>query len=467
MRTLKSLTLALLLVAALAPTALAAGKPAEGARLDPSFGEGGKTVVSSPKFGWEEFAGYRIATSASGASYAVQGQGFVVYGFAPNGKPSQTFGQNGRVRLPIYVESIAVDPQGRVLVAGTVSTGNDAPTGPTTALPVDGSETEIIRYLPNGSPDPHFGTDGVVKADFGLPLPTAVPVPQTTGTLTWSPGPWSYERPVITTTALAVDSQGRPVIAGSYAEDIGINCTSRNAGFVARLTPEGALDTSFGTGGHAVVQTGAQGASRPLIAPTPGAGFAVLVGPGFPDSCAGPAAEPLSTLTSLTEAGATSPGFAANGQLHVLERIAVDHKGRILLLASAPMASVSPAGVTRLLPNGALDAGFGTDGSATLKATGFESISGLLADARGRVVVGGANVETGKFELARFDAAGKPESRFGSKGVMTVGFGAGVAARLGGLALDPKGRILAAGPVSGSGVKGGVGFGIARLLPGR
>lgn len=467
MRLLKPFFLVLVLLAALAPTALAAGGNARGARLDPTFGSGGKTVVGTPRVEGKEFASDQIATAANGASYVLQGSGQGsgrnVYAFGPEGRPSKNFGKNGRVRLPIAVDSIAVDSKGRVLVATTISTGPDSAPGLT--VPIQGSEAEIMRYLPNGKPDPTFGTEGVVKSDFGMPVAAAIAPPFGSSV---PDGTATFERPIVALTGLTVDAHNRPIVAGSYAEHAG-GCGENRVGFVVRLAEDGALDGSFGSGGRAIVQTGGEGGATPEIALTPEPGIAVVVNQGRNSPCVEHEGNSTTTgMTSLDESGATSPGFGSTAlQIGSTPDLTVDRQGRILLLSTPGFEPTEAQAVLRFGPNGAIDYSFGVSGGASLKSLGWETIEGLAVDNRGRVFVGGRRAGDAKhFELARLSASGKLQAGFGTKGVLSIGFGKGTSGLLGGLTVDSKGRVLAAGPVSGAAVKGGQGLGIVRILPG-
>jgi hypothetical protein len=76
----------------------------------------------------------------------------------PDGAPDQTFGSGGVSEvLPLSVERISFDDQGRILLAGSASYG------PCAKLVGSSSELAVARLQANGSLDPSFGNSGVVR----------------------------------------------------------------------------------------------------------------------------------------------------------------------------------------------------------------------------------------------------------------------------------------------------------------
>jgi uncharacterized delta-60 repeat protein len=121
--------------------------------------------------------------------------------------------------------------------------------------------------------------------------------------------------------------------------------------------------------------------------------------------------------------------------------------------------------LTRHLPDGSLDGGFGTGGKLTFDfgtpyATG--RTAALRAD--GRLVVGGASYGgTGSdVGLARLHPDGSLDASFGTAGTVTTGFGPSGATLLG-VALAADGKIVAAGYAVGA--TGSLDFMLARYGP--
>ncbi|HEX8752860.1 MAG TPA: Ig-like domain-containing protein [Solirubrobacterales bacterium] len=206
--------------------------------LDSTFGTGG--IVATPLVGND--VPEAMALDSQGriilAGKAIAGgDDFLVARYLPNGELDHSFGQGtGYVRTAPGTSDdtaygVAVDPQGRVVVAGLSS--------------VNGTEElSAARYQPDGSLDPSFGTGGVTIAPVG---------------------------PGLEVSGLALDAQGRPLIAGR------VEVGPHRDFLLVRLQENGSIDPTFGAGGIVVtpVGTGSSGAEALTIDP---AGRIVLAG---------------------------------------------------------------------------------------------------------------------------------------------------------------------------------------------
>src|SRR5438105_2766982 len=185
--------------------------------LDAGFGSSGKTTVS---FGSSK--GNSPQTSDTEArSVAIQADGkIVVAGFAgsngalarlnSSGSLDSSFGSGGKVTSSVGGPTIALALQvdGKMLIGGSTSSRKT------------GLDFAVSRYNANGSVDTTFGSGGIATADFS-----------------------GFDDRI---RALAVDASNNIVAAG-YARN-GSGIVYSNFG-VARFTPAGVLDSTFGTGG--------------------------------------------------------------------------------------------------------------------------------------------------------------------------------------------------------------------------
>lgn len=278
------------------------------------------------------------------------------------GKDSQVHDQmGGRVGNAL---SVVVQPDGKILVAGFVEWR-------------DNPDFALVRYNEDGSPDPQFGTKGYVRTDFGGSQDIAF--------------------------AMALQPDGRIVVAGQ--------CLVQNIA-VARYMPDGTLDPSFGAGGKA--------------------------------------------WTNLH--GGTESATA----------VALQRDGKIVLAGYAwQKSSGFDFAVVRYRPDGRLDASFGTGGSATFDFDGQEDLAHAIAvQPDGGIVVAGGNrgPETrANFELVRLHADGSLDSTFGKLGRIVTDFEGG-RDEAHALVLQPDGKIVVAGETLRKRAPTGIDFSLARYL---
>ena len=127
--------------------------------LDADFG-----IISAMPFR-NTSQGHAVAVQADG-KILVAGEGsgwefsdFVVTRYNVDGSFDSSFGYQGRVVTALSNSSdraraIAIQSDGRIVVAGTVYTGS-------------GQDFGVVRYLPNGDLDQSFGTNGLATVDYG------------------------------------------------------------------------------------------------------------------------------------------------------------------------------------------------------------------------------------------------------------------------------------------------------------
>jgi uncharacterized delta-60 repeat protein len=179
--------------------------------LDSSFGSGGK-VTTDVNGGDDEASA--LVRQADG-KLVVAGSGlsggqtkFVLVRYGVNGSLDTTFGTNGVVTTAIgsaaSARALVVQPNGYLIAAGSTWNGSD-------------HDFAVVRYNSFGSPDPQWGGGGIVTTPIG-------------------PGDDEAN-------ALVLQKNGRPIAAGSS-----FNGSSDDFALV-RYTANGALDSSFGSGG--------------------------------------------------------------------------------------------------------------------------------------------------------------------------------------------------------------------------
>jgi uncharacterized delta-60 repeat protein len=458
----KILVLMLALLALSAPSEAAA----QGS-LDSSFGDGGKVVRPVAVPGAWDAASPRLAKLPGGGAVVLLGRR--LFAFAGDGSPRRRFGGGVVTVAAAPGDSLAnaqvvVDAKGRVVVGGTASRG---------APGAEDTDLFLARYLPDGSPDPSFGTAGVLLTDLGLPPPEL------------EPGHGSLPLPADRGTAktrfagIVAQSDGRLVLGATRVAAIAF-CKAAffpyDEGLAVRLLEDGELDPGFGQEGLARIPELEN--PSPTLAPS---GDVYLWGEGR--SLCAPALG--SGLMRLDRDGNRDSGFAFGGFLGIPETvlppgasIAVGRAGEVLLAGSRyrPKTETSRghmvAVVRRVLPSGHWDRRFGGDGTARLSSIHNHSFvpSDVAVADNGSVVLAGTSwpVRSGSyprsFMVGRLLADGAVDDRFGTGGRARWRFGGRSQAQASDLALVGAGRLLVVGTARVPSLKNGAGLVLARYL---
>jgi uncharacterized delta-60 repeat protein len=458
--------------------------PSKAGRLDRSFSGDGKLVAVLPTgtspYGSAtyrlplEYTGGRIVMAAAGGGKLVVASNKAIVEYLANGRPNPSFGGNGAVPIGgvggvrFRLADIAVDSQGRLVVAGTSRPDNELGMGgPPVAGPVPSTAT-IRRYLPNGQLDSTFGAEGVLKTDFGAQPPTFEGK--------------AYPEAAVGVVGIAVDRADRPVVTGSLVAEVGL-CTpskdrfQRSQAFVARLQANGAPDPSFAGSGIKAI-----GGLAWLGLPARTGSGVLAVGAKVDPCPQGGEPEAPSVLTSLAGDGSLSQGFSAGGfwsQPFIrISDLAVASSGKIALLARTMELKhgkwVESAGeAIRLRRNGSFDTGFGRGGRDEVELPKQSSLAAIAIDRKGRVLLAGTvprarrdkRRSQQRFLLIRTTPAGEADAAFGRGGKATTAFGSRSNVFASDVLIDPAGRIVVGGRFSGPST--GSGFALARYLGGK
>jgi uncharacterized delta-60 repeat protein len=297
-------------------------------RLDPSFGSGG--VVRTDVRGAGGFdVGRAVALQpdgrivVAGGSTATGPSAFAVLRYNPDGTPDRSFGTDGTVLTEVngVAYGVTVQADGRIVAAGQSDTG-----GP--------SDITVVRYLPDGALDSGFGAAGVVRTDLGGNDQAAAVIAGAGGTITvagTSDAAGSNDVAVVryrpdgtpdpafgtggsvltdvgnahrddTGRALALAPDGGVVVAGGSSAARGTDHDT----LLLRYRPGGSLDRRFGQGGVALTDYGAGNGDDAL---------AVAVLPDARIAVAGYAARPNARflVARYRPDGRPDPGFGTGG----------------------------------------------------------------------------------------------------------------------------------------------------------
>jgi len=448
--------------------ALLAALPASAsarAKLDPSFGAGGRVLLPSPdQFG--DTSALSTATAPGDRLVVLTRNHLLVLG--EDGNPEQSFGGGGVAIEPgVSPVDVAVDSKGRILVAGTAGpppgTTNHDPEGNSSGP--EATRAAVIRYLPDGNLDPSFGDGGVATTTFQLPPP--------------APDPQSYkryERPTVSVEAIAVTADDRPVLAGAYATVTNGQCFAR-AGYVGRLDASGAVDAGFGQRGVTLdpqIQL-----PESIAMSSSGETFYSGLTEPEPVGCLAPGPQSIAgNFTALLPSGGFDLEFGQKGgkphDQAIVTDIAVDSLGRLVSLEQA-FSSTFPEDegklrVRRLLPTGRPDPAFGGNGSVLPRGSiGIHRRAGfqvLATDARNRILIAGGGLSHGGglgFQLLRLGTRGIPDRSFGRGGRVRTVFGRATETKATTISVGRNGKPLLGGAITGSPkLPEGRGFAFAR-----
>jgi uncharacterized delta-60 repeat protein len=249
--------------------------------------------------------------------------------------------------------------------------------------------------------------------------------------------------------AIAMQSDGKIVVVGGAL-------TAQGPGdfAVARYNSDGTLDTSFGSGGR--VTTDFAGRSDNATAVTVQPDGKILVAGGA--DVAGTQID--FALVRYNSSGSLDSTFGSggkvttdfNGGLDAVTSIGLQTDGRIVLAGFAT-AGDPHMGLARYNANGTLDTSFGAGGKIITDINGTRNFANAVAiQSDGKIVAAGSTLTTTldsfvMFAMARYNPDGSLDSTFGSGGKVTtqVVSGDGEDDEIFALAIQPDGRILAAG----------------------
>ena len=218
-------------------------------------------------------------------------------------------------------------------------------------------------------------------------------------------------------TDLEVQPDGKILAAG---EIIDWNCEYPNCvtpdpvGFINRYLPNGALDTSFGTGGK-ILFPGADGAFITDIALLPG-GKIVAVG-----YTAG-----RLTVFRYKNDGTSDDSFGAGGKVITgfdlyTNGIVIQPDDKMVIVGDDCFPYPCSLGIVRLNANGSSDSGFGTGGRMRTTIRNFNGLNDVALQTDGKIIVTGQTGDTQAawdYVTVRYNSNGSLDDTFGAGGIV-------------------------------------------------
>lgn len=409
------------LVLSVSSCSSSSGSTPSGGTLDPAFGSDGKTVAD---FGSMSAQAHAEALQPDGKIVLAgsvhdpaQGDNFSLLRLGSDGKPDTGFGTDGKVSTDFggkndSAEAVAIQPNGDIVAAGT-SHGT-----------ATGDNIAVARYTPVGKLDPAFGTGGQVSTDLGTRADHA--------------------------NAVALQPDGKIVVAGSTLDAD----PAQGENFaVVRYNPNGTLDSSFGRDGKVSTDFGGKNDDDEAVAIEPN-GDVVVAGTSH-----GAANGDNIALARYTPNGALDPSFGEGGRVSTDLGTKADHgnamvvqsDGRILVAGSTQdpdPAQGENFTVVRYLANGKQDTAFGEKGKVSTDFGGkADDAQGVALEPNGDIVVTGTShgTDTGdNIAMARYTSDGVLDTGFGTGGKVSTDLGT-KADHGNAVAIQKDGRIVIVG----------------------
>jgi uncharacterized delta-60 repeat protein len=300
---------------------------------------------------------------------------FALARYTPSGNPDPSFGSGGSLTTSFGgsfagASAIMLQPDGKIIVAGTADFNPDAPGA--------GLDFALVRYNSNGSIDGSFGRGGKVVFDFFGSFDQA--------------------------NAAALQPDGKIIVAGSASYD----SFNRDIGFaLARFNSNGSIDFGFGSGGKQITDFFGSGAQANGIVLQPDGKFVVA------GTASDTATRPVATdfaLARYNSDGSLDASFASGGQTarpfsdsatEQANAVTLAPDGKIIVAGAAFRTFATPPdfALARYNSDGSSDETFGSSGTLTTDiAAGTDIAQAVAIQADGNVVAAGRSFRS-NFDL--------------------------------------------------------------------
>lgn len=379
--------------------------------LDSSFSGDGKQTT--PFFGTGDDEAYSLTLQPDGkiilagrssndfALARYNPDGTLDISFDTDGKLSTTFGTGTDVAY-----SVAVKPDGKIIVAGYSYNGSD-------------NDFALAQYNPEGTMDIDFNSSGKLVSNFGM------------------------SEDAINSVALQPDGK---IVAIGYSHN-GMNYYFA----LTRYNTDGTLDNSFGIGGKLTTAFGSTRNDVAVAGMVQPDGKIIAIGEtrygdkiefaiarynvdGILDNSFGTNGKTTTYFGTYPGAIATSGALQADGKI---------------IVAGYDYNATNDAdfALARFNPNGSLDFSFNTDGKLTTAiGTGNDFPQSIVIQPDGKIIVAGYSYSSNNadFSLVRYSANGSLDNSFSGDGKLTTAIGnsADVAQSV---TLQPDGKVVVAG----------------------
>jgi uncharacterized delta-60 repeat protein len=412
-------------VAAVALGVLSASTPVYGAPgdLDPTFSGDGRETTDISGFDWASSVVVQPDGKLVAAGHDGEVWEFALSRYNRDGSLDPTFSGDGRVTTDIpggspcsgnenwdcdEVLAVALQPDGKLVAAGR---GGD-------------SDFALARYNPDGSLDPTFSGDGLQTTDFG------------------GGGFHSAD-------GVVIQPDGKLVAAGGADGDFAL----------ARYNPDGSLDPTFSGDGLQKTDFGVHAAAVGVVLRPDGK----LVAAGTtqrPSPCCHPPPDCCHfALARYNPDGSLDTTFSGDGRQKtdvagLANEVVLQPDGKLVMAGSTSAPDNyfhTYFALARYNPDGSLDPTFSGDGVQTndFAQSGWSGAyaTSVALQLDGKLVAAGG--VGSRFGLARYNSDASLDTTFSGDGLQTTDFGQRSSGGAQSVALQPDGKLVAAGSWAG------------------
>jgi uncharacterized delta-60 repeat protein len=347
--------------------------------LDPTFGTGGR-VVSQFGPGADALQGLALAPDgtlvAVGLAFFPGHDDFAIARYSADGQliAAATIDIHPNELINDEATRVAILPDGRIVVAGITASSHAGAN----------YDVALLRLLPTLAPDPTFGDNGTVITPFSG---------------------------FAGVNGLAIQTDGRILLTGRFG--------------IRRYNDDGSVDVTFGAGGRIAPVFSSVESVQGLALQADGR--IIVIGIAFDL----PASE--ISLARYRSDGSPDTTFGANGKVFLSNVVAVPSAvvvqpdDRITVAGTLVAVGASDFAVWRFEPDGQLDTSFGSGGRVFTDFGASDFARAIALQPDGRIVAAGLTQQNGdlrstNFAVARYEANGDLDARFGAGGLATTDF---------------------------------------------
>jgi uncharacterized delta-60 repeat protein len=328
---------------------------------------------------------------------------FLIARYNDDGSPDNTFGTNGSKRVDFgstfdQAIAVALQPDGKIIAGGKAISGGVA------------FDYALARFMPNGSLDSTFGTNGKTTIDFNGNNDEA--------------------------TKMVLQPDGKILLVGSTSNQL-----TGGIGLI-RCLSNGVLDNTFNSTGRVetLSDSGTLGGNDVALQAD---GKIVVASSRFTNGMT------TLRLVRYNANGLVDSTFATYGltELPLLggsssaASVAIQPDGKIVV-TGAWVDNTNNAIVARYMQTGTLDGSFGTLGKVILDWGAMDNTRSVLVQPDGKIIICGAADNVCK--VAKLDSSGNYDAIFGVSGIASTDLS--VQNELfNAVTLDTAGKVLAVG----------------------